>query len=121
MKYIPNVVFTYTYEQVTYCVRLIKPIDSNTWDVVVEGIIAPKKKLEAFSRKYSILQLGTELRVREDKLEHQQRVIGLVVDHIGYIDRQIYLYEEDGQIEEAKKWKTYRLQFLPSVTLGGIA
>ena len=117
----PNMMVTYNYEQITYCVRLIKPISSTMWEIVVEGLIAPKKKLEAFTKKYSILQPGTALQAPEKELKLEQRVIGLVVDHIGYIDRQIYLYDEDGQLEEAKKWKDYRFQFLPTVVRGGVA
>jgi hypothetical protein len=112
---------TYEYEQITYCVRLVKPILTNSWEVIVEGLIAPKKKLPVFTHKFQIVQPGTILHAKEDKLKIKMRVTGLVVDPIRYINYQIYLYEEDGQIEEAKKWKTYSLQFLPSVINGGVA
>lgn len=121
MKHIPNMMLTYTYEQITYCVRLIKLISGTTWEVVVEGLIAPRKKLPAFTKKYSILQPGTILQANEKNLLLEQRVIGLVVDHIGYIDWQIYLHDEDKQLEEVKKWKQYRFQFLPAVVTGGVA
>lgn len=121
MRLIPNMMLTYTYEQITYCVRLIKPLSSTKWEVIVEGLIAPKKKLEAFTKKYSILYTGTVLEVLEKELKIEQRVIGLVVSPIGYIERQIYLYEEDGQIEEASKWKNYKFKFLPSAKSGGTA